>query len=88
MQLTAAGVGVSYSAVLSCHIFDGTCRRLRALHTLGDGPLLNVVREATGELSPELVWPNDLGGPTFRIGDRFRHVEIRDVPASASAASG
>lgn len=45
--------------------------RLAAQHTLGDDPIPPVVHEAARGQTPELVWRNDLGGLTFRAGDRF-----------------
>lgn len=44
---------------------------LADLHNLGDEPIPAVVLEAAGGHAPELVWRNDLGGLTFRAGDRF-----------------
>jgi kanamycin kinase len=40
-------------------------------HTLGDEPIPEVVLEHADGRDPELVWRNDLGGLTFRIGERF-----------------
>jgi kanamycin kinase len=40
-------------------------------HTLGDQPIPEVVLEVAGGVSPELVWRNDLGGLTFRFGERY-----------------
>ncbi len=42
-----------------------------AQHTLGDDPIPGVVLDLAGGLPPELVWRNDLGGLTFRIGTRY-----------------
>lgn len=44
---------------------------LAALHELGGEPMPDVVRELASDYRPELVWRNDLGGLTFRAGDRF-----------------
>lgn len=44
---------------------------LAAQHALGDDPVPGVVVGLAGGLAPELVWRNDLGGLTFRTGDRF-----------------
>src|SRR6188474_1225382 len=44
---------------------------LAQLHALGDDPIPPVVFEVAGDDEPELVWRNELGGLTFRIGDRF-----------------
>ena len=40
-------------------------------HTLGDEPIPTVVLNLAGGSDPELVWRNEVGGLTFRIGDRF-----------------
>jgi len=40
-------------------------------HTLGDDPVPAVVLELAGRRPADLVWRNDLGGLTFRIGDQF-----------------
>ena len=40
-------------------------------HTLGDTPIPDVVVDLAGGEPLELVWRNDLGGLTFRLGDRF-----------------
>jgi kanamycin kinase len=45
--------------------------QLAAQHTLGDQPIPEVVQELAGGTPPELVWRNDLGGLTFRLGDRY-----------------
>lgn len=39
--------------------------------SLGGRPIPAVVRELAGSVEPELVWRNELGGLTFRIGERF-----------------
>ena len=44
---------------------------LAAQHTLGDDPMPAVVAELAGERSIELVWRNDLGGLTFRVGQQY-----------------
>ena len=44
---------------------------LAQLHALGDDPIPPIVLEIAGHDEPELVWRNELGGLTFRIGDRF-----------------
>lgn len=44
---------------------------LASFHRLGDDGVPAVVVELAGECQPELVWRNELGGLTFRIGDRF-----------------
>lgn len=44
---------------------------LAAQHSLGDDPVPTVVLELAGRTQPELAWRNDLGGLTFRIGDRY-----------------
>ena len=44
---------------------------LAGLHALGDDPIPDVVRRLAGSDLPMLEWRNELGGLTFRIGDRF-----------------
>ncbi len=44
---------------------------LAALHTLGDEPMPPVVLDLTARAAAELVWRNELGGLTFRVGDRY-----------------
>jgi kanamycin kinase len=44
---------------------------LAAQHTLGDDPIPDVVLEVAADRPAELVWRNELGGLTFRIGDAF-----------------
>lgn len=39
--------------------------------TLGDQPVPDVIGALAGDTTPELVWRNDLGGLTFRLGDRY-----------------
>jgi kanamycin kinase len=50
---------------------DSEFSHLAELHTLGDDPVPNVVIELAAGRTSELVWRNDLGGLTFRIGDCF-----------------
>jgi kanamycin kinase len=45
--------------------------RLAAVHTPAGSPVPRIVRAVAGETEPELVWRNELGGLTFRLGDRF-----------------
>jgi kanamycin kinase len=40
-------------------------------HTLGDDPIPDIVLALADGCSPDLAWRNDLGGLTFRIGDRY-----------------
>jgi kanamycin kinase len=40
-------------------------------HRLGDDPVPEVVQALAGPHEPVLVWRNDLGGLTFRVGDRY-----------------
>jgi kanamycin kinase len=42
-----------------------------AQHRLGDDPIPPVVLEIAAGRPAELVWRNDLGGMTFRVGDVF-----------------
>ena len=44
---------------------------LSAQHELGDSPIPAIVSLLAGVHIPELVWRNELGGLTFRIGKRF-----------------
>lgn len=44
---------------------------LAAQHSLGDDPVPEVVRDLAAGQPAELVWRNELGGLTFRIGGRF-----------------
>lgn len=44
---------------------------LGAQHTLGDESIPEIVLAYADGFPPELVWRNDLGGLTFRIGARF-----------------
>lgn len=44
---------------------------LAAQHTLGDDPIPDAVLEIASGRSVELVWRNELGGLTFRIGETF-----------------
>jgi kanamycin kinase len=52
-------------------VSGGDFSHLAAQHTLGDQAVPEVVVEAAGGATIELVWRNDLGGLTFRCGDRF-----------------
>lgn len=40
-------------------------------HTLGDLELPRIALELAPDGGPELVWRNELGGLTFRVGDRY-----------------
>jgi kanamycin kinase len=44
---------------------------LARLHTLDGLAVPGIVHALAGEGEPELVWRNELGGLTFRLGDRF-----------------
>lgn len=48
---------------------------LAAFHTLGDDPIptlvLAMAADAGSDVVPELVWRNELGGLTFRVGERY-----------------
>ena len=46
-----------------------------AQHALGGHPIPAAVLAAAGPATPELVWKNDLGGLTFRIGRPVHQVE-------------
>ena len=45
--------------------------RLAELHQLGDEPIPPIVLDLTAGDDVELVWRNELGGLTFRAGDRY-----------------
>ena len=49
---------------------DPDFSELKAFHTLGDDPVPPVVA-ALGAGADDLVWRNELGGLTFRVGDRY-----------------
>lgn len=40
-------------------------------HTMGGRPVPAIVTALAAGAEPELVWRNELGGLTFRVGDRF-----------------
>ncbi len=40
-------------------------------HSLGDQAVPDIVTKLAGNREPELAWHNELGGLTFRLGDRF-----------------
>jgi kanamycin kinase len=44
---------------------------LARLHTLDGRAVPGIVRALAGDREAELVWRNDLGGLTFRLGNRF-----------------
>ena len=50
---------------------DPDFAHLAALHTLGDDPVPRIVAELAGGRPVDLVWRNELGGLTFRIGDQY-----------------
>ena len=50
---------------------DPDFAHLAALHRLGDDPIPPVVLDVAGGDDVELVWRNELGGLTFRAGDRY-----------------
>lgn len=50
---------------------DPDFSHLAELHTLGDDPIPDVVLQLAAGQPVDLVWRNDLGGLTFRIGDTF-----------------
>jgi kanamycin kinase len=53
-----------------CDITDDFSH-LAELHALGDQEVPGIVRDLAAGGTAELVWRNELGGLTFRIGDRF-----------------
>jgi kanamycin kinase len=50
---------------------DDQFAHLAALHQLGDQPIPEAILELAGAHQPDLVWRNELGGLTFRLGDRY-----------------
>jgi kanamycin kinase len=44
---------------------------LAELHALGEDPVPRVVLEIAGGRAAELVWRNEVGGLTFRVGEEF-----------------
>jgi kanamycin kinase len=50
---------------------DPDFSHLARLHELGDDPIPAVVERLAAGSPIELVWRNELGGLTFRIGDRY-----------------
>jgi kanamycin kinase len=50
---------------------EPTFDHLDSLHTLEGLTVPRIARKLAGDASPEPVWRNDLGGLTFRLGDRF-----------------
>ncbi|MGI8658917.1 MAG: phosphotransferase [Candidatus Limnocylindria bacterium] len=50
---------------------DSKFADLARQHTLGGMAVPHTVRAFSGDHEPALVWRNDLGGLTFRIGERF-----------------
>ena len=50
---------------------EPTFDHLAKLHTLDGLTVPRIAQELAGDAPPQLVWRNDLGGLTFRIGDRF-----------------
>jgi kanamycin kinase len=52
-------------------VTDPDLAALASLHELGDDPVPDIVLEIASGRPVELVWRNELGGLTFRIGDAF-----------------
>jgi kanamycin kinase len=52
-------------------VTDADFSHLAALHTLGEKSVPQVVVELAGARAADLIWRNELGGLTFRIGDQF-----------------
>ncbi len=50
---------------------DSQFAHLAELHTMRGLEVPLIARVLAGEREPELVWRNDLGGLTFRIGERY-----------------
>jgi len=53
------------------HVSEPSFAELAQFHTLGHDPIPDIVLELAGDCPPQLVWRNELGGLTFRIGDRY-----------------
>ncbi len=51
--------------------FDPRFADLARQHELGDQPIPDIVQRLAEGATPELVWRNDLGGLTFRLGERY-----------------
>ena len=58
-------------AVRPAQVSDPAFAHLARQHTLGDQAVPGIVRERSVGREAELVWRNDLGGLTFRIGDEY-----------------
>ncbi len=50
---------------------DPDFAELARQHTLGDLEVPSIALALASDGAPELVWRNDLGGLTFRLGDRY-----------------
>jgi hypothetical protein len=62
---------------------------LANLHTLDGLAVPGIVRVVAGSTTPELVWRNDLGGLTFRLGDRYLKVNPSSTgPTLIASACG
>jgi kanamycin kinase len=61
-------IAVLYDRVQMDHK-DG--RNIDERDSVDDPPVPRIVYELAAGVEPELVWHNELGGLTFRIGDRF-----------------
>ncbi len=57
--------------IIGVPMTDDPFAQFAAQRTLGDQPIPEVVVELAVDIEPELVWRNDLGGLTFRIGERY-----------------
>jgi kanamycin kinase len=52
-------------------VTDADFSHLAAQHTMQGQAVPAIARQLAGDHEPELVWRNDLGGLTFRLGDRY-----------------
>ena len=50
---------------------DDSLRDLQEHHSLGNDAVPSVVTELAAGVRPELVWRSEMGGLTFRVGERF-----------------
>lgn len=50
---------------------EGPFRKLEEHHFLGDQPVPKIVEKMAAGTRAELIWRNEIGGLTFRIGERF-----------------
>ena len=59
---------------------DADFTHLAELHALGDDAIPAALQQFAAGVDVELVWRNELGGLTFRVGDRFVKWNSRSAP--------